>query len=464
MATTAQSLLALYGALDQAVTRTGEWQIEAIVERYLPGSTGKNAGWYDQLLGFLASNAHDFAERPEVQVPNLRDALTTLQNRREVTLAGEREGLTTVQLSRMAYALGALSHLPGSYRPSDWPEQSDQEFSRTLEVAGGPPNSGLLDVLRRDFDSRTDWPQVMQFAKQSQLIDGDVAVVPLCQTKLMTVRGHLCVVLTTAFESTTVSLDELKNVIDPLNWAKCLPSFFCSMQPKDKRPDGWSRVLEHVSTTCPIEGTPQMVTALKYWKGQSQGEQLQQPTAWVDYALDDDPLPDANGDGRMVVDEGFIRMTSTADDSASTSPGVRVRTRKVAGFRNLAYVPAAIFACVMGYGDEGVDMLLGGVQKRRRCDGEGWTNWQPSASESARAAATVGVDPTSRAVALAVDMLNECIDDMSEKSAAIAAKWATGAVPIAETMTYTTDLAARLATDPWRYLERLRYPAQGDIK
>ena len=31
-------------------------------------------------------------------------------------------------------------------------------------------------------------------------------------------------------------------------------------------------------------------------------------------------------------------------------------------------------------------------------------------------------------------------------------------MPVAETMTFTADLAARLATDPWRYLERLRDP------
>ena len=61
-------------------------------------------------------------------------------------------------------------------------------------------------------------------------------------------------------------------------------------------------------------------------------------------------------------------------------------------------------------------------------------------------------------------MLNECIDDMSKKSAALAAKWATGVVPVAETMSYTADLAARLATDPWRYLERLRDPTQGGDK
>lgn len=59
-------------------------------------------------------------------------------------------------------------------------------------------------------------------------------------------------------------------------------------------------------------------------------------------------------------------------------------------------------------------------------------------------------------------MTNECIDHMSAKSAAIAAKLAAGQVPIEETIAYGTDLAVRLATDPWRYLERLRNPTQGN--
>ena len=65
--TTAQSLLALYGALDRAAS-THNPEIEAIVERYLPGSTGVNAGWYDELLDFQASLLPELAEpvrRPE---------------------------------------------------------------------------------------------------------------------------------------------------------------------------------------------------------------------------------------------------------------------------------------------------------------------------------------------------------------------------------------------------------------
>jgi hypothetical protein len=61
-------------------------------------------------------------------------------------------------------------------------------------------------------------------------------------------------------------------------------------------------------------------------------------------------------------------------------------------------------------------------------------------------------------------MVNECIDDMSEKSAAVAAKWASGTVPVAEMITLNAEFAARLATDPLRFLERLRNPARGGDK
>jgi hypothetical protein len=344
---------------------------------------------------------------------------------------------------------------------------------QSAPFSGTPPGSDdLLALLQSQFRSRGDFPEVMKYAGQQGWVAQLVAAMPQCETKAMWVCGHLCVVLTTEFNSSQVSLDQLENVIDPLNWAKCLP-FFCEMDKYPDRPDGWSRVLEHVSVTCPIPNTPQMVTPLKYWKGQGTNQPSSQPSAWVDYALDDDPASGETGDGLMVVDQGFIRMTSTAGDSAQD--GVHVRTRKVAGFLNLAFFPAALFACVMGYGYEGMQMLLGGVSNRAS-NPAGWTNWDPSTYTGASGSATGAsgsaqqgqqpecADPTSRAVALAVEMANECIDEMSKKSAAIAAKWASGVVPVAETITYTADLANRLATDPWRYLERLRNPTQGADK
>lgn len=481
-ATPLQALLALYGALDQAVTGNRGAGIEATVERYLPGSTGANAGWYDELLGFLADRTGLGARTEEPPAaPDLSQALTILQGQSE-PVTPPATSLTPVQLSRMVYAIGALTHLPGVYPPGEF----DEQFSRTLAVAlpqaspptplpsagvTGPPQppqgDELLALLRQQFQSRDDYPGVLEYAAQQGWIDPDVAAVPLCQAKPKWVRGHLCVVLTTEFESSKVSLDQVKDVIDPLNWPQCLP-FFCSMEKTPDRADGWSRVLEHVSTTCPIPGTPQMVTPLKYWKGPPDDDKSAQSTAWVDYALDDDPAPGEKGDGRMVVDEGFIRMTSTVDDS--TSPGVRVRTRKVAGFRNLAYFPAALVACVMGYADAGEDMVLIGVAKRAKGSSSTWTDWEPSAATGSVEQPTPPGQPADskdrsrRAVALAVEMANECIDDMSTMGAAIAEKWATGAMPVAETMTYTAALMNRLATDPWRYLTRLRGPIPGGGK
>jgi hypothetical protein len=475
-ATAAQSLLALYGALDQAVTSTGDPEIEATVERYLPGSTGVNAGWYEELLGFLnRSNEHGAGGPNSPAVPDLGEALTVLRNQattsaalsQRMTDAGQAAAapapgtaqLTPVQLSRMVYAIGALSHLPGCYPPNDW----DTAFAETLALAGTGSGEHLLDLLRDDFAGRGDWPQVML----SGSLDADVAAVPQCCAKPKWVRGRLCVVLTTDFTRSTVSLNDLLGVIDPKNWARCLP-FFCAMDEWAIRPDGWSRVLEHFSTACGITGMPQMRTPLKYWKGPQAGEPVSEPMAWVDYMLDDAPAPGEQGDGAMVVDEGFIKMTSTVGDAAL--PGARVRTRKVVGFRDLGWFPTALFACALGYGNEGLTMLLGGVAKRAKEGPAGWTPWQPSIpaagqptqpDKPAPPSSPSKPDPTQHAVTVAVEMLNECIDEMSKRSAALAAKWAGGVPPVEESIAFAADLTARLATDPWRYLQRMRTPPRG---
>jgi hypothetical protein len=530
--TPAQAVLALYGALDQAVTGTGSAEIETIVSRYLPGSTGPNAGWYDQLLVLLGHRAPHFTER--TTVPSLGQALTVLQQQvaapipqmqsearapsgkgaGEVTTSsagfkkapkkgassagvkktakkasasggsppaggpGEPRPLSTVQKSRTVFAIGTLSQLPGAYLRSEVGDTWQDQFSQVLAASGGLKSNELLDFLRLHLNDRNGYPKVLELAAEKGLIDSDVALVPLCQPKLMTVRGYPCLVITTEFPSTSVSLEDLEKVIDPLNWDRCLSTFFCEMHGKRDRDDGWSRVLEHVSTTCWISQT-HMKTPLKYWKSDERGDK-QPPTVCVEYALDDEPVDDAKGDGLIVIDEGFIRMTSTGSDP--TAKGVRVRTRKVVGFRNAALTPWGVLACSMGYGDQGIDMLLDGVEHWKADGGEGWTAWKvstpPSASgpaqetdkpaqetgKPAQAAPAVDTDTSRRAVELAVEMLNECIDDMAEKSAAIAAKWASGVVPIAETMAYSTDLASRLAIDPWRYLERLRDPARGGDK
>ena len=208
--------------------------------------------------------------------------------------------------------------------------------------------------------------------------------------------------------------------------------------------------------------------------GRAKTSKKQSPTACLDYALDDQPIHDAQGDGLIVVDEGFIRMTSTDPSLDPAKSGVRVRTRKVVGFRNSALTPWGVLACAMGYGDQGIDMILDGVENRASND-QGWTDWKASMTPPAKTPGQSKDEPpqtppatepdtSRRAIELAVEMVNECIDDMSEKSTAVIAKWASGTVPITEMINFNAEFAARLATDPLRFLERLRNPARGGDK
>jgi hypothetical protein len=491
-ATPAQAVLALYGALDYAVG-TGNADIEATVAHFLPGSSGIHAGWYEQLLGFLGHRESPF--NTHSAVPDLEQALAVLQQqaapapqqaKKKTTTKGTvmaasgrapgspapPRALSTVQKARMVYAIATLSQLPGWYLQNILGASWEQQFAQALELAGGPVDNGLLDHLRLHVNSRDGYPKVVEMAVKQGLIDPKVALVPLCQPKLMVVRNQPCLVITTEFTSDAVTLENLKNVIDPVNWARCLSTFFCKMDGQKDREDGWSRVLEQVSTTCPIAPT-HLKTALKYWKTEGQDDKTQPPTACLDYALDEQPAGGAKGDGLIVVDEGFIRMTSTDSSMDPTQPGVRVRTRKVVGFRNSALTPWGVLACSMGYGDQGIDMILDGVDNRVH-NPQGWTDWIASTAPPTKSPGQPKdrppqgppgnqPDTSRRAVELAVEMVNECVADMSEKSAAMAAKWATGTVPIAEMIELNAEFTARVMTDPWRYLERLRNPApRGD--
>ena len=156
--TPAQALLALYGALDHAVG-TGNADIEATVARYLPGSSGTNAGWYEQLLVFLGHREGHFT--PNANVPDLAQALSVLQQQQATapqpaTAASQKaettkkepaatvtaafsgtppappeppRPLSTVQKARMVYAIATLSQLPGWYLQNvlgdTWKQQLD---------------------------------------------------------------------------------------------------------------------------------------------------------------------------------------------------------------------------------------------------------------------------------------------------------------------------------------------------
>jgi hypothetical protein len=479
MSTTVHSLLALYGALDEAVLAAGDdSETAAVVERYLPGTTGTNAGWFREIRSFLDIPPGDLP--PFENVSASINAIIEEQQHREDEEGGTPPTpLTKSELSRLTFVIGVLSRLP------DTGHIFDEALTQGLKLAVPPTSinedeiaAALFNLLQDRFGQRDDWTSVMNYAVGQGWIDPLVARVPLCRTRIKQAHGHTCVVLTTEFTRDTTpgnpSLDDLKSVVDPLNWHHCL-SFFCDMraQHTPDRTDGWRRVLEVTSTTCKVAGTPVMKTPLKYWLGPSkkESEPVEPLVAWVNYELDDTPGSAALGNGLVLVDEGFIKMYSTNLNAGA--PGVRVVTKKVVCFRYLSEVAIAILACVSGYGNQGMDMLLDGIQKRRDTKNVlGWTDWSPSEPTSASSTQSAPGEGTSvpsdpnrasrRAIVVAVDMMTECIDEFSTKSNAVAGKLATGAMPIPEMITLSTEFAARLATDPWRYLERLRDVQRGD--
>ena len=201
--TPAQALLALYGALDHAVG-TGNADIEATVARYLPGSSGNNAGWYEQLLVFLGHREGHFtgnanvpdlgagvvgpaAARRQRPSPPRRQARKKATKKEPATAAvaamsgtpptppEQPRPLSTVQKARMVYAIATLSQLPGWYLQNVLGDSWEQQLDRALDLVRGP-NGGLLDHLRLNLNSRDGYPKVIEIAASQGMIDPKVAM------------------------------------------------------------------------------------------------------------------------------------------------------------------------------------------------------------------------------------------------------------------------------------------------
>lgn len=111
-----QDLLAVYGAIDQSVVAADDPQWSALVERYLPGTTGPGRqGWYAEIQGLIRRLSPDGAE---VEFPGFTDAISSLTD-------------TVRQVSPVA----ALD-LGGSSSSDDQPEPTAAEFAGDWTLGG----------------------------------------------------------------------------------------------------------------------------------------------------------------------------------------------------------------------------------------------------------------------------------------------------------------------------------------
>ena len=422
---TLQSLMALYGALDNAVVESGNDEaVAAIVERYLPGSTGPNAGWFREIQEFVGRLPGESLPWPDVD-----DAANELYERRNVDVSNAEK-------ARMVYAIGALSHLPNVL------SRNRETFARALSAVA-PEGSedidrglALNELLIKEFTDDRSWARVADIAVKNQLMSAEVAGWLPCDSKLLQIGDLLCLEVNTHFERDTITVDQIKDILEPVNWP-ALCGFFCSMtEYQPDRPDGWTPALETVSLTCP---TQPLRTALKFFKSQIATTDGAIDEVHVDYDLDESPpVP---GDGLVTYDRGYL---NAARNGAN---GVVVTTKKVVHIEGLSPVAQNQWVCITGYGSISNEMILGGAENPPK-SAKPWTpSTAPTGGEGQ--GGTYPTEPSTPGsgaatpVAAAVELVSECAQDLAAKTSALAQKWAAGTVTPSDMVAYSAYVGGR---------------------
>ena len=455
---TLHSLLALYGALDDAVTTSGDPQVAQTVESFLPGTTGLGRqGWFTDIRNFVRRLSLD---PDQTEFPSRTAALREFSELSSDSDDFEMQHrITAVEMTRFLYVVGA------HWRLSSRADDERDLFAHALSIAvpGGPgPDSidsayALLDMFRGDLDGAENFAEVISaaFAHDPPLVSEDVLLYVLNSTLEVDVRRDACgeyAMLKAEYFRDHLQLQRVKDVVDPLNWNRCCP-FFCAMTPIPKTPDGygWSRVLEVVSTLCglPPFASYGLKTAIKYWNGERPGG------AFVNYDLDDNRA-NTGDDGLTLVDRGYISFEEERQ-------GVRIRTLKEVKFAGMPAIATIMFAIIGGYASIGENMLVG-------CALSGLNNavgWRPSAPTDKPAkpfdptrclSAPAPCEPCgctgsfTPAVAEAVDLWTDCVTEVSTEYAGLVNRWAKCGFDPAEMVDFGTKMSARMATDPWRFL------------
>ena len=475
---TLRALLEIYGSLDTAVIQSDDPRVAETVDLLLPGASA-NTEWYREIESFMFSTAEGGA-RTEA------DPLNALRE-----IDGDRiQGIprpTIPELSRLVYGIGATIRLQYVVPPP--PEERLDDPSENPANRGGVSNRTLLaDVLAlagqtddiprnrevltdevldevvklfsEEFTSWRAWYAVAHRLYELRVLDADVAAVPLCQASVVTVNGIESVVVDTEFSAHDVSLNDVKAVVDPRNWHNNYPHFFCATKGKGRRADYWRKMLETVGV-CAVPYSRRLVTMLKFFKSEKNGPDLYE--ARVDYDLND-PVPDPAGDGQITVDRGFINLRSTKNDP--TADGVFVRTRKVAHITGIRPYTQKRFVCIFGYAYGAMEMLFGPA---RRVDHlVGYYPWQDRPEDDAKEQAEQSTKPApapapsnNTVASTAIKMWTECAEDLTVKNLDMYDKWMSGQLSFAELAEYGAEVGARIASDPWKFMQAISQPKGG---
>jgi len=474
---TLRALLEIYGSLDTALIASDDPELARAVDRLFPGSS-ENTGWYRELEEFMFP-VGDGAPPGTDDPRRARTGADPIRALNELNDARTRDGQTPTipELSRLVYGIGALIRVSSAVPDAPLPRLDDGTNSSllgdVLALAGPDPDFGtnreaiterlpdIVNVFAEQLTSRGKWPEVAQRLYAMKVLSADVSEVPLCQASVVKIGGIESVVVDADFDSDKVSLNQLIAVVDPRNWRRNYPSFFCSMVGKGPRPDGWRKVLETVGF-CYIDPPygRRLITMLKFHKSKTieNGKYV----ARLDYDLND-PIPDPAGDGQIDVDRGFINVFAKNADPAVK--GVVVRTRKIAHINGLRSYTMKRFVCIFGYGEATMEMLLGSAVDPGSKGEEGFP-WDdavvdPDTTGSKGEPSTTPEPSTNSVISAAFKMAADCVQDLTVKNLDLTDKWMAGQLTPADLAEYSAQVGARIASDPWKFLQAISKPKGG---
>lgn len=454
---TLRAILETQGSLDTAVIRTADPRVAEIVDAFLPGASS-NTGWYREIEAFMFPPDDARTEAFPVEAIN------------ELVSDWNEHGIrpTIPESSRLMYGLGAVIHLTQVF-PSDlelpFADPTAEGFHESLATVfaltgPGDPNetrSGIFSEIAQiidafaEFNGWEDWDEFADRLVGFGVLTKKAASVPLCQAVVVKVKGIDSVVIDADISSDEVTLNQLKAVVDPRNWHYDYPDFFCSMEYKGLRTDGWRRVLERVGM---CQYSPLVLrTMLKFYKTTVNGPDTY--AAFLDYDLND-PVPDPAGDGKITVDRGFINMWCT-NANGPDEDGVRVRIRKVAHINGLSTYAMKKLVCILGYAYVAMEMLFG------TADNPGskfpFVPWDDDPNEvptqaNGQAKPTPG-QSSNTVASTAIKMVADCVQDLTAKQSDLADKWMAGDLTVSDLAQYSAEVGARMASDPWKFIQAI---------
>jgi hypothetical protein len=504
------SLLALYGAFDQSVVEADDPAWTARVEHFLPGFDGLNErGWFSEVKGLVSQLAPDTTAAQFPDVRSALDELTQVANvisgfadPRTPLTDNDPPLLTTTDIAQLLYIFAVgITLAPEAPRtrsvdltpflvlggetvepilglasePRANIYRAAGRFSPRTSQSRAAQASDLFDVISGRFTGHRSWPHVMTHAFDQNAVSREVATAPIvlagitagashpdkgshAAAAVTQVDGQFCAVLTTNCweDSSGLTVDAVKAIVDPRNWAR-LSEFFCQIDALQPDARGASQVLEHVSTD---KKNYQLKTALKNWRKNFGGGGI------LNYELAD--KRDGTGDsGLILLDNGYIHISDNKLGDG-TIKGVRIKTSKMVAIQGVSVTAVAMFTISLGWAAVSNAMLFDNAVNQPK--GDPLVGWKESpetvsggsggvppggASGQPPPGPQIPVGASAVLIKEAASMWADCVEATANDATNMMSKWYKGQLTMQDVVDYTSAVGGRLASEPWRYLNRV---------